>query len=162
MNKRNAVTTLQPEKHRLSVILVLIVLLTGCGTVVTENVLKRSYTPGKAITTPMNEVMLSREQGDVEKKKRWVGVLNSPDGYEVIDSKYSPDFSRQELVYRGKGNGSIKIEYQEFHAGSAVPVNQQTMTFNLPLVKTINVHGFQLKVIQADADAIQFVVIADK
>lgn len=107
-------------------------LLTGCGaTVVKEASLNKSYTLGQEATANRDELMAFKEQGVVEKKKRWVGILNSPDGYEVISRKYSPDFLRQELFYRGKSGASITIEYRELHAGNLMPENSETKTFGL-------------------------------
>jgi len=142
--------------------IVSVALLSGCGaTVVKEESLNKSYMLGQKASTNIDELMAFKEHGVVEKKKRWVGILNSPDGYEVISRKYSPDFLRQELIYKGKSGESIKIEYRELHAGSLMPESQDTMTFDLASSDAIVIKNFQLQILQASEKSISYIVNKD-
>lgn len=137
-------------------------LLSGCGAaVVKEASLNKSYTLGQKTSANRDELMAFKEQGVIEEKKRWVGILNSPDGYEVIGRKYSPDFLRQELIYKGKSGESINIEYRELHAGSLIPETQDTMTFDLALSDSIVVKNFHLQILQASEKSIIYIVTKD-
>ena len=158
MNKRRYF----PVSSILILLAVSSLLLSGCGaTVVKEASLNKSYLLGQKASANRDELMAFKEQGVVEKKKRWVGILNSPDGYEVISRKYSPDFLRQELIYKGKSGESINIEYRELHAGSLMPETQDTMTFDLALSDAIVVKNFHLQILQANDKTISYIVSKD-
>ncbi len=134
-------------------------LLSGCASTVLETKSYRSHEPGKQATAKAGTPMLIREEGTIEKERRWVGVLNSPDGWETIGTKYSDDYNRKELIYQGNSGSIIHVTYREFGAGIAMPKQQESLTFDLSESSTIIVKDFRLKVLQADEDAISYIVI---
>ena len=136
-------------------------LIVGCASTARETRSYRSYETGKQSKAGVGAPMLIRESGTIEKKRRWVGILRSPDGWETIGTKYADDFSRKEVVYQGRSGTLIKVIYRVFHAGSAVPVHQENLTFDLSESNLIVVKDFRLKVLKTGEDSILYVVIAD-
>jgi hypothetical protein len=134
-------------------------LISSCASTALEIKSYRSQEIGKQATAKVGTPMLIREDGTIEKKRRWVGILNSPDGWETIGTKYADDYKRKELVYQGSLGSIIKVSYRMFRAGTAIPEQQESLTFDLSESYTILVKDFRLKVLKADEDAISFIVI---
>ncbi len=144
---------------RLVFIGALATLFSGCASTALETKTYRSHEIGKQATAEVGTPMLIREDGNIEKKRRWVGVLNSPDGWETIGTKYSDDYKRTELIYQGSSGSTIKLTSRVFRAGTAIPEQQESLTFDLSESDTILVKDFRLKVLKADEDAISYIVI---
>jgi hypothetical protein len=140
---------------------VLLALLSCCGSTAREIRSNRSYELGKESTARVGGPMLVLEEGTVEKKRRWVGILRSPDGYETIGTTYSDDFRRKELIYQGGAGSRIEVAYRVFRAGSALPELQERLTFDLSESGAILVKEFRLKVLAADKDSIRYIVTGD-
>jgi hypothetical protein len=136
-------------------------LISGCASTALETKAHGSYEVGKQATAKIGTPMLIREEGTIEKKRRWVGLLNSPNGWETIGTKYSDDFKREELIYQGSSGSTINVTYRVFRAGSAMPEQQESLTFDLSESNTILVKGFRLKVLKADGDSINYIIIND-
>lgn len=136
-------------------------LISGCASTALETKSYRSHVIGKQATAKVGTPMLIREEGSIEKKRRWVGMLNSPNGWETIGTKYSDDFKRKELIYQGSSGSTIKVTYRVFRAGSAMPEQQESLTFDLSESSAIVVKDFRLKVLKADGDSISYIVIND-
>ena len=87
--------------------------------------------------------------------------MNSPDGWETIGTKYSDDYKRKELIYQGSSGSTIKVTYRVFRPGTAMPEQQESLTFDLSESNAIIVKDFRLKVLKADGDSISYLVIDD-
>ena len=139
----------------------LIALLAGCASTAFENRSYRSQEIGKEATAKIGTPMLIREEGTIEKKRRWVGLLGSPDGWETIGTNYSKNFKRTELIYQGSPGSAINVIYRVFRPGSAMAEKQESLTFDLSVSHVIIVDDFQIKVLEADADSITYIVLSD-
>lgn len=136
-------------------------LIFGCASTALETKSYRFYEIGKQATAKVGTPMLTREEGTIEDKRVWVGIMNSPNGWKTIETKYSDDYKRKKLIYQGSSGSTIKVTYRVFRAGSAIPEQQESLTFNLSESNTIIVKNFRLKVLKADGDSISYIVIND-
>jgi len=136
-------------------------LISGCASTALESKSYRLYEIGKEATAKVGTPMLVREEGTIEKKRRWVGILNSPDGWETIGTEYLDDYKRKKLIYQGSSGSTIKVTYRVYRAGSTVPEQQESLTFDLSESNAITVKNFKLKVLKADKDSISYIVIND-
>ncbi|WP_319526317.1 hypothetical protein [uncultured Desulfosarcina sp.] len=134
-------------------------LVFGCASTARETKSNASYEIGKETAAKIGTPMLIREEGTVEKKRRWVGLLNSPDGWETIGTEYSDDYKRMELIYRGGSGTKINVTYRVFRAGSVVPEQSEDLAFDLSESGTIVVQSFRIKVLQADESSIDYIVL---
>jgi len=53
------------------------------------------------------------------------------------------------------------VTYRVYRAGSTVPEQQESLTFDLSESNAITVKNFKLKVLKADKDSISYIVIND-
>jgi hypothetical protein len=136
-------------------------LISGCASTALETRSYRSHEIGKQATAGVGTPMLISEEGTIEKKRRWVGISNSPDGWETIGTTYSDDFNRKELIYQGRTGSTIKVTFRLFRAGSVMPEQQEDLMFNLLQSTSIIVKDFRLKVFKADENSITYMVIKD-
>ena len=135
-------------------------LISGCASTAIENESYLSHEIGKEATARVGTPMLIREEGTIEKKRRWVGILNSPDGWETIGTKYAEDYARKELIYQGSSGSAINVTYRVFRAGIAIPEQQENLTFDLSKSRTIRVKDFNIEVLKADGGEISYIVIS--
>jgi hypothetical protein len=135
------------------------VLLYGCASTVLESKSYQSHEIGKQATAKVGTPMLISEEGTIEKKRRWVEILNSPDGWETIGTKYSDDYKRKELIYQGNSGSTINVIYRVFRPGSAIPEQTESLMFDLSESNTILLKNFRLQVLKAGENAISYIVI---
>ena len=95
------------------------------------------------------------------KEKTWVGVLNSPDGWKISETRDKDKYIRQKLIYGGRSGSAIKVVYREYREGSTIPEQQENLNFELSESNEIKVKNFLLKVLTADEDSIIYTVISD-
>lgn len=139
---------------------ILVVSLAACSPhMARQNVDSLSPEPGQPQSARTGTPLLVSEKGSIEKAQRWVGLMNSPDGYETMHSDYSPDFLRREIVYQGISGTVIRLVYREFVAGSVMPSREEPYTFDLSRSDDIRIQGFHIKVQQADAAAIHYILL---
>lgn len=137
------------------------VALTGCASQILEDKSFRSYGVGDTKTATIGEAFLTDQTGHVRKVKRWVGILRSPDGYEIKD-EYSEDYMRRELLYSGKSGAVIKVSYREYRGGFAAPAFFQNLEYDLNESKVIKFRKFTLQVQDANNQSITYSVLSDR
>jgi len=113
---------------------------------------------GVSVTTEKGNPMVVQESGTIEKKRRWVGLLRSPNGWETMETNYGDDFTREELIYEGHPGSAIKISHRIFHAGSVIPAKNETLTFDISTSDTVCIEKTCLKILDADDAHIVFIV----
>lgn len=138
----------------------LLVALSGCATTTLEQRNYKSYSVGQLLSASVGETFLVDQSGTVRKFKHWVGVLNSPDGWQ-IDEQYSPDYVRKELVYSGISGSVIEISYREYRGGLAAPAFFQSVKYDLSESKTVRFQKFQIEVVNANNQGIQCRLLGD-
>lgn len=112
-------------------------------------------------TTNVNgEPFLVDQGGSVEKVKRWVGVLNSPDGWRT-EERYSEDYIRKELIYGGRSGSTIEVSYREFRGGLAAPAFSQNVKYDLATSRVIRFQRFQIDIQKADNQSITYLILSD-
>jgi hypothetical protein len=137
-----------------------VVLLTGCATQVLETSNYKGYSVGQKLTAPVGGVFLVSHSGKVEKVKRWVGLLNSSDGW-LVETRTSPDYLRKELVYGGVANNVMEISYREYRGGLAAPAFYQSVKYDLSASKTIVFQNFQIAVSSATNQSFEGALLRD-
>jgi len=136
------------------------IIISGCSTTVLESKLYKTYSIGSTVTASVGMPFIEAQTGMITKVKRWVGVLNSPDGWKV-DDVYSSDFIKKELVYSGKSGSAIEIGYREYRSGLAAPAFFQSVKYDLNESKVIGFQNFQFKVNSANNSSINIIIIKD-
>lgn len=134
--------------------------LPGCATTTLERKTFKSYSVGREATATIGEAFLVDQNGSVEKVRKWVGILNSPDGWQV-EERYSQDFVRKELLYSGKSGNTIDVSYREFRGGFAAPAFFQNLRYDLAESRVIRFQKFSVEVLQADNQMIRYKILSD-
>lgn len=134
--------------------------LTGCTSTALESKQFKSYAVGRAVTANVGAVFLINQKGKVEKIKRWVGLFNSPTGWQV-DEVYSSDFVRKELVYSGKSGSTIEVAYREYRGGLAAPAFYQSVKYDLNESDVVGFQNFKFQVLDASNSLIKVVILQD-
>jgi len=139
----------------------LVVALTaGCATKTLQSRTFKSYSVGETKTATIGEPFLVDQGGSVETVKRWVGVLNSPDGWKT-EQRQSEDYIRKELIYGGRSGSTIEVSYREFRGGLAAPAFSQNLKYDLATSKVIRFQKFQIDVQKADNQSITYMILSD-
>ena len=140
--------------------LLLVLGFVGCASTALERKTFKGYAVGAVRTAPVGVAFLVDQNGSVETVKRWVGILNSPDGWK-IDQRYSADFVRKELIYSGKSGATVEISYREFRGGLAAPAFYQNLKYDLSESKIVTFQNFQIEVIDAGNQSITYKILRD-
>lgn len=136
-------------------------LLPGCATQSLERRDFKSYTVGEMMITPPGGTLLAVQGGSVEKVKRWVGILNSPDGWQE-DTRNSADYLRKELIYGGVSGTTIEISYREYRGGLAAPAFFQSLKYDLKDSKIITFQNFRFDVLGATNSGMTARLLSDR
>lgn len=136
-------------------------LLCGCASTTIENKAFKSYTIGQQRSATIGEAFLVDQTGYITKVKKWVGVLNSPDGWQISDVP-SVDYLRKELLYSGRSGNTIKVGYREFRGGMAAPAFFQALEYDLAVSRTIKFQKFKLDIVNATNESITYQVVSDQ
>lgn len=134
--------------------------LTGCATTVIESKTMKSYTVGQMRSATIGEPFLVDQNGTVSSVRQWVGIMNSPDGWQVTQ-RASQDFIKKELLYSGKSGSTIEISYREFRGGFAAPAFSQSLKYDLAESKTIRFQRFVIDVITATNQTFTYRIVGD-
>ena len=110
---------------------------------------------------PPGGVLLSVRGGTIEKVRRWVGILNSPDGWQE-DTRVSPDYVNKELIYSGVSGTTIEISYREYCAGMAAPAFFQSLKYDLKDSKVITFQNFRFDVLGATNSGMTARLLSDR
>lgn len=135
--------------------------LTGCASTTLESKVFKSYVVGETKTATIGDTFLVDQNGSVSTVRRWVGILNSPDGWKV-SKEASEDYVRRELIYSGRSADTIKVAYREYRGGMAAPAFFQNVEYDLGASKTIKFRRFTLDVINATNQSITYKVVSDQ
>jgi hypothetical protein len=112
-------------------------------------------------TAPVGEAFLIDQDGTLEERKVWVGLLYSPDGWQRTQ-QYSRDFLRRELLYVGSTGNTLEISYREFRAGYAAPAFFQSLKYDLNVSHVIRFQNFTIEVLQSDNQKIAYKILGDR
>jgi hypothetical protein len=126
----------------------LTMLMYGCATQTLESHSYKGYTVGKKATTTVGDPLLVDQDGTTKKIKRWVGIMNSPDGW-AIETRNSEDFVRKELIYSGKSGSTIELSYREYRGGLAAPAFFQNIKYDLSESSIISFQKYRIEVLSA-------------
>ena len=132
--------------------------LSGCATQVLDSTPYESYTTGKIGTATVGEPFLIDQSGSVRRVKRWVGILNSPDGWK-IDSEDSGNFLRKELIYSGKSGNTIEVSYREYRSGMAAPAFFQNVKYDLSESPIIRFQKYRIEILNATNQDIKYIIL---
>lgn len=134
--------------------------LSGCAPQVINQTPTQSYQVGQRIQAAPGGTILSSQAGQIRTVKRWVGILNSPDGWETTVAKDS-SFLRKELIYSGTSGSTIEISYREFRGDLAAPAFYQSAKYDLAASKEISFQNFRFRVDSADNNGMSGVLLSD-
>ena len=119
------------------------------------------WTRRKVLGTSVGTAFLVDQDGTVETRKTWVGLLYAEDGYKV-ETIYSRDFLRRELIYSGRSGSTVEVAYREFRGGYAAPAFSQNLKYDLRESAVISFQEFRIKVIEATNNSITYQVVSDR
>ena len=137
-----------------------ITLLSACTSQVLTTTATKSYAVGQRVFTSVGSPILRIEKGDVKTIRRWVGILNSPDGWQ-LDQQYSHDYVKGELIYSGVSGKTIEIAYREYRGNLAAPAFFQSLKYDLAESAYITFQNFRIQVITANNSGIDTVLVSD-
>lgn len=116
------------------------------GSVEVEQVNWLSVETGKVTTAGTGSPMVIYDHGNRKKQSRGQ------------NTRYLDDFRREELIYRGLSGPVIKIDHMVFQPGSAIPMEQESMFFDMKESCDITIKSFRLTVRQAKSESISFML----
>ena len=125
-----------------------LVALAGCAAQTLNVRPMKSYTVGQPLRASVGGTLLSAQKGELRTTRRWVGILNSPDGWETRTDPMS-DFVKQELLYSGKTGNIIEFAYREFRGGYAAPAFYQGVKYDLSESKVVTFQNYKIEVYTA-------------
>lgn len=134
--------------------------LAGCAPQTLSRTATQSYQVGQRIQAAPGGVILSSQAGQLRTVKRWVGILNSPDGWETT-AAHDSSFLRKELIYSGISGATIEIGYREFRGGLAAPAFYQSAKYDLSASREISFQNFRFRVDSADNNGMSGVLLSD-
>lgn len=134
--------------------------LSGCATQVLEQQTYKGYTVGQSLRAPVGGAFLVSQTGTTSKVKRWVGLLNSSDGWQE-QTVYSEGYLRKELVYGGINGTVIEIAYREFRGNLAAPAFFQNVKYDLAASRTITFQNFTISVRSATNNGFEGTLLHD-
>ena len=133
--------------------------LAGCAAQVVSSTPRQTYTVGQALNAPVGGTLLRVERGNVNQVRRWVGIINSPDGW-VTETAYSPDYVSSELIYSGVSGTTVELSYREFRGGLAAPAFFQSVKYDIAASDRVTFRNFQLRIYRADNNSISGVLLS--
>jgi hypothetical protein len=134
--------------------------LAGCASQTLTRVPTQTYQVGQRIQATPGGVIISSQAGELRTVKRWVGVLNSSDGWETVPV-HNPSFVRTELIYSGISGSTIEIGYREYRGGLAAPAFYQSAKYDLAASREISFQNFRLRIDSADNNGMTGVLLSD-
>lgn len=143
------------------IVVVATALLSGCASTVIEQRTFKSYTVGRDLTATTGSVMFTDQNGYITKRRVWVGILNSPDGWKTT-TEPSEDFYKKELIYSGLSGTTVELNYREFRQGYAAPAFYQSVKYDLAESKTVQFQNFTIDIIAADNRQIRYKIVRDR
>lgn len=135
-------------------------MLGGCAPQTLNRVTTKSYQVGQRIQAAPGGIILSAQDGQLRTVRRWVGILNSPDGWETTVAQDS-SYVKKELIYSGISGSTIEIGYREFRGGLAAPAFYQSAKYDLNASKEISFQNFRFRVDAADNNGMAGVLLSD-
>ena len=135
-------------------------LLSACESTVVHKQTQKDYVIGKQSTVYVGGPIFMDQQGTYASKRVWIGVLNSPDGWQTNTSA-SPDFKMRELMYGGISGTTIRLNYREFRGHAAGPPMYQPLTYDLAQSKIVRFQNFTIQVLSADNSEMRYVILSD-
>lgn len=146
---------------RLIVLLAATLSLTACATTVSPARLVQSYVLGVERSANVGEAFLVDQSGYIQTQRRWVGILNSPDGWQT-EQVASRDYLRRELIYSGRSGNTIEIAYREYRGGLVAPAFAQSLQYDLSASNIIRFQRFEIEVVAADNQGITTKILRDR
>ncbi len=141
--------------------LIIIFLFTiGCTSTVLKSSAFKTYSVGETVNANIGSPFLVAQTGTVQTVRRWVGVLNSPDGWGTTDF-YSPDYIKKELVYSGKSGDTIDISYREYRGDLAAQAFYQSLSYDLSESTEVSFQNFRFRINSATNSAISVTILSD-
>jgi hypothetical protein len=135
--------------------------LAGCATQVVDQSTYKGYTVGQTLKAPVGGAFLVSQLGTTSKVRRWVGILNSSDGWQE-QTQYSQGYLRKELIYGGVNGSVIEIAYREFRGNLAAPAFFQNVKYDLAASRTITFQNFTIAVRAATNSGFEGTLLQDQ
>ena len=135
--------------------------LAACASTTLDRETFKSYYLHQQRTVNIGEAFLVDQDGTVETRREWVGILNSPDGWRE-NKVYSKDWIRKELIYSGRTGNTLEVSYREFRGGYAAPAFFQNLKYDLDRSKVLRFQKFTVEVLSATNESITYKVIGDR
>lgn len=169
------------NKKIIVVMLLLSLVMSGCATKQRRRPIdNKSYNLGVEQKVRVGETILFREKGDEIQYEVWQGMLMG--GWVKKDWSLMEGSKREELLYSGKLDNKLKIDYREYRVAErtvvpfganaayfrpftnfyAVPAFYQSLEYDLNLSEAIVFRDFSLSIQDANNEYLSFIVLKDK
>lgn len=144
-----------------SLIVVMVgVCLCACASMEKYNENRKNYRINDPKTANVGEPFISNRVAEKIKGKRWVGLMNSNDGWEYTD-EYTDSSFQEDLIYTGHEGSVITVSYREFQKNFARPAFFQSLKYDMRKSKTIVFKQYKVRVIDYNNESITFMVLSD-
>ena len=134
--------------------------ISGCASQNINQTPTQTYKVGQRIQAAPGGVILSSQAGQLRTTRKWVGVINSPDGWETSTASDS-SFIRKELLYSGISGKTIEIGYREYRGGLAAAAFYQSAKYDISVSNEISFQNFRLRIDSADNNGLTGVLLSD-
>lgn len=156
MNSRKKIEFYLNKNTHFAIIIMTILLIGGCFH--NEIISEKYYEIGKVNEVKLGEPLCVSEEG-IRNYSYWAGLANG--GYKTKQFRFEDGHKRKKIVYQGCSDSIVNVSYIIYKAGSIFPEQQESQNFNLLESDIIRIEEFQLKVLKADNDSIQYIVLSD-
>lgn len=135
--------------------------LCSCANVQIRPVHSKNYSLGIIKKANIGSSMLMNKKAWlVDEGKRWVGIINSPDGWKHVQY-YTDESFQEELIFTGRSGDTIYISYREYKKDFARPAFFQELRYDLKNSNRIVFKHYKIDVIEATNEYIKFKVVAE-
>jgi hypothetical protein len=156
MKLQNRIGFCLNTKIHISLMILVVFSISGCNH--NELISERYYEIGKVNEVKLGEPLCVYEEG-IRNYHYFVGLVHG--GYKTKQFRFEDGHKRKKIIYQGCSDSIVNVSYIIYKAGSTIPEQQESKNFSLLESDTIRVEEFQLKVLKADNDSIQYIVLSD-
>lgn len=137
-----------------------VVVLGGCAPQVLAVKAVESHQIGQRLQAAPGGVILSSQSGNIKTVRKWVGLLNSPDGWET-NSVRDSGYILKELLYAGISGTTVEIAYREYRGGLAAPAFYQSAKYDISTSREVTFQNFRIRIDSADNNGMTGVLLSD-
>ena len=147
------------KKYVVTLLLSILIIL-SCASTSSQIEEHKNYSINRTQQANVGSPMISNKVATLVKRKKWVGLLYSKDGWERTE-EYTANSFQEELIYTGHSGTTIHISYREYKADFARPAFFQELRYDMKQSTIIVFKQYKIKILKATNEYIRFIVLND-